>query len=307
MSRAIIYRAFGGPEVLEIQDVAEPHPAVGEVRVRTTFVGLNPMDWMFSSSPEAAAMFGISLPSRFATDFAGIIDAVGDGIDDLAVGDRVYGSAIGRAAADHIVIAPAGADTLRRTPNGISDATASTLAVAGMTASAAIDAVGITEGDTVLIGGAAGGVGIFATQLARLTGARVIGTSSSGTFVFLKELGVEPIAYGAGLEDRVRALAPSGITAAADLFGAEVAAAALALGVSKTRISTVAAGEDAPEGVHTTGAFNAPDGALERITDAIIAGKLTVPIARIFDLDEIQEAVALQSSRKVHGKITVRM
>ncbi|MEK8228162.1 alcohol dehydrogenase catalytic domain-containing protein [Oerskovia sp. M15] len=245
MSRAIIYDTFGGPEVLEIREVAEPHTGAGEVRVRTTFVGLNPMDWLFSSSPESAAMFGISLPARFATDFAGVIDEVGAGITGFVVGDRVYGSAIGRAAADHIVIDPVGTDTLRHTPEGISDATASTLAVAGLTASAAIDAAGVAAGDAVLIGGAAGGVGIFAGQLARLAGARVIGTCSTGTFGFLEELGVEPIAYGVGLEERVRLLAPSGITAAADLFGTEVAEVALALGVPASRISTVAAGGEA--------------------------------------------------------------
>lgn len=307
MSRAVIYSRFGGPEVLEIREVAEPHAGASEVRVCTTFVGLNPMDWLFSSSPETAALFGISLPARFATDFAGVIDEVGEDVTGFIAGDRVYGSAIGRAAADHIVIAPAGADTLRHTPEGISDATASVLAVAGMTASAAIDAAGVAAGDTVLIGGAAGGVGIFAGQLSRLVGARVIGTCSTGTFAFLQGLGVEPISYGAGLEERVRLLAPNGITAAADLFGTEVAEVALTLGVPASRISTVAVGGEAPDGVHTTGAFNSPVGALERITDAIVAGELTVPIFRIFELDEIREAVALQSSRSIHGKITVRM
>ncbi|MDT0158762.1 zinc-binding dehydrogenase [Microbacterium sp. ARD32] len=275
--------------------------------MRTTFVGLNPMDWMFSSSPETAAMFGISLPARFATDFAGVIDEIGDDSAGFAVGDRVYGSAIGRAAADHIIIDPAGADVLRRTPQEIDDATASTLAVAGMTASAALDAAGVGAGDTVLIGGAAGGVGIFAGQLARLAGARVIGTASTGTFGFLEELGVEPVAYGPGLAERIRLRAPGGITAAADLFGTEAAEVALALGVAPSRISTVAAGGDAPAGVRTTGAFDADKGALERITDAIVAGELTVPIARIFELSDVREAVALQASRRVHGKITLRM
>jgi NADPH:quinone reductase-like Zn-dependent oxidoreductase len=307
MSRAVIYNTFGGPEVLEVQEVAEPHPGPGEVRVRTTFVGLNPMDWLFSSSPEMAAMFHIDLPARFATDFVGVIDEVGVGVTAFAVGDRVYGAATGRAAADHIVIDPTGADTLQRTPEGIDDATASTLAIAGMTASAALDAAGVAEGDTVLIGGAAGGVGIFAGQLARSSGARVIGTCSTSTFGFLEGLGVEPVTYGSGLEDRVRVLAPDGITAAADLFGIEAAEAALALGVPASRISTVAAGSDVPSGVRATGGMNAPVGALERICDAIVAGELTVPIARVFELHELREAVALQASRKVHGKITVRM
>lgn len=307
MSRAVIHRTFGGPEVLEIQEVPAPHAGPGTVRVRTAYVGLNPMDWLLSSSPATAAQFGLTLPAGFATDFSGVVDEIGAGITGIAVGDRVFGSAIGRAAADHIVIAPHGPDTLRRTPEGMDDETASTLAVAGMTASAALEAVDLTAGDTVLVGGAAGGVGTFAVQLARIAGARVIGTSSTGTFGFLDGLGIEPVAYGTGLEERVRLLAPGGITAAADLFGTEAAEAALALGVPASRISTVAAGADALPGVRATGAFDAEAGALERITDAIIAGELTVPIARTFDLDEIQEAIRLQASRTVHGKITLRL
>lgn len=253
MSKAVIYRTLGGPEVLEIQEVTEPHAGKGEVRVRVTFVGLNPMDWLFSSSPLMAAMSGISIPVGFATDFAGLIDEVGENVSGFSIGDCVYGSSIGNAAADHIAIDTLGPDTLRPTPEGINDATASTLAVAGMTASAAIHAAGIAAGDTLLIGGAAGGVGIFAGQLARIAGARVIGTSSTGTFPFLDELGIEPVAYGTGLEERVRLIAPDGITAAADLFGTEVAEVALALGVPAARISTIPAGNDVPQGVHTTG------------------------------------------------------
>ena len=100
MSRAVMYEMFGGPEVLELREVPEPHAAAGEVRVRVVAVGLNPMDWVLSSMPEMAQQFGITLPSGFATDFAGTVDEVGEGVSGFAAGDRVYGAATGRAAAD---------------------------------------------------------------------------------------------------------------------------------------------------------------------------------------------------------------
>ena len=292
MSRAVIHEAFGGPDVLELREVPEPHAGPGEVRVRVTAAGLNPMDWGIASRPEAAARFGITVPSGFGSDLAGVIDEVGDGITGFAVGDRVFGGALGRAVADFVVVRPP-ADSLWHTPEGISDEVASTLPVAGLTAAAALAAIGPRSGDTVLIGGAAGGVGVFAVQLARLAGATVIGTASPGTFEFLRQLGAEPVPYGAGLADRVRALAPGGVTAATDLFGTETAEAALALGVAPERISTIAAGPNPPGGVRATGAIDAAPDAMEQITDAILAGKLTVPIAAAFPVEKIRDAVTL--------------
>jgi NADPH:quinone reductase-like Zn-dependent oxidoreductase len=309
MSRAVIYETFGGPEVLRVREVAEPHAGPGEVRVRVAAAGLNPMDWLLASAPEAAAQFGITLPSGFGYDFAGTVDEVGTGVTGFAAGDRVYGGALGRAAADFVVVKASGdgSEAVTRTPDGISDEVASTLAVAGTTASAALAAIGLRSSDTVLIGGAAGGVGIFAVQLAKLAGATVIGTASDGTFDFLRRLGARPVTYGSGLADRVRALAPAGITAAADLFGTETAEAALALGVPPTRISTVAAGPNPPGGVRATGGIDAAPDALEQITDAILAGTLTVPVAAVFPVEQIRDAVTLQAGRHVHGKIVVTL
>ncbi|MFF0520438.1 NADP-dependent oxidoreductase [Actinomadura nitritigenes] len=309
MSRAVIYETFGGPEVLEVRDVPEPHAGPGEVRVRVTAVGLNPMDWLLAARPEAAERFGITLPSGFGSDFAGVVDEVGDGAAGFAVGDRVHGGTVGRAAADFLVVTvpTRTPEMLSRTPDGITDEVASTLPVAGLSASAALAAIGLRSGDTVLIGGAAGGVGVFAVQLARLAGATVIGTASEGTFGFLRELGAEPVAYGPGLADRVRALAPEGVTAATDLFGTETAETALALGVPPERISTIAAGPNPPGGVRPTGGFDARPDALDRVTGALLAGEMTVPIAATFPLEKIRDAVALQAGRHVHGKIVVTL
>jgi NADPH:quinone reductase-like Zn-dependent oxidoreductase len=309
MSRAVIYETFGGPEVLQLRDVPEPQAGPGEVRVRVTAAGLNPMDWGLASRPEVAARFGLTLPSGFGYDFAGVVDEVGSGAAGFAVGERVYGGALGRAVADFVTVKASaeGAEALWHTPDGISDEVASTLPVAGTTATAALAAIGLRSGDTVLIGGAAGGVGVFAVQLARLAGATVIGTASEGTFEFLRQLGAEAVAHGPGLADRVRAAAPGGVTAATDLFGTETAETALALGLPPERISTVAAGPNPPGGVRATGGIDAPPDALERITDAILAGQITVPVAAIFPVGQIREAVTLQAGRRVHGKIVVTL
>ncbi len=304
MSRAVIYANFGGPEVLELRDVPEPHAGAGEIRIRVAAAGLNPMDWAIALMPDLAARFGITVPSGFGYDVAGTVDEVGEGVTGISPGDRVFGGALGAAVADYAVVKPE-LGRLWLTPDGISDEVASTLPVAGNTAVAALEAIRLRTGDTLLVGGAAGGVGVFAVQLATLAGATVIGTASHATFGFLQALGAEPVAYGPGLADRVRAVAPGGISAATDLFGIETVETALALGVPAERISTVAAGPNPPAGVRATGGSEAPPDAPVRITDAIVAGELTVPIAATFPVSEIREAVALQASRHVHGKIVV--
>lgn len=311
MSRAVIYEKFGGPEVLTLREVPEPHAGPGEVRVRVSAVGLNPMDWMFSSMPEVAAQFGLTVPSGFGTDFAGVVDEVGTGATGFARGDRVYGGALARAAADFVIVKTPlpleAADRLFHSPDGISDEIASSLPVPGLTAAAALQAIGLRTGDTVLIGGAAGGVGVLAVQLAKLAGATVIGTASEGTFEFLRQLGAEPVAYGTGLADRVRMLTPEGLTAATDLFGTEVAETALALGVSPERISTIAAGPNPAGGVRATGGSDAPPDALQHITDAILASQITVPIAATFPIEQIHDAVTLQAGRHTHGRIVIAL
>ncbi len=305
MSRAVIQHAFGGPEVLEVVEVEEPHAGAGQLRVRVAAAGLNPVDWIVASSEATAAAFGLSLPAGFGNDFAGTVDEVGDGVTGFAPGDRVYGGARGRAVADFVVVTP-GVDEVHHTPEGVDDQSAATLDIAARTAEAALADIGLHEGDTVLVGGAAGGVGVFVVQLARIAGARVIGTSSEGAFEFLRGLGAEPVAYGAGLADRVRELAPDGITAATDLFGDETVRVALELGVPPERVSTIAS-RDPSLGVKATGANQADPGALERVAGLIAAGRLTVPIAARYPIEHIRDAVALQASRHVHGKVVVTL
>ncbi|SEQ07360.1 Alcohol dehydrogenase GroES-like domain-containing protein [Microlunatus flavus] len=213
-----------------------------------------------------AARFGLALPCGFGTDYAGTVDQVGAGVTGFAVGDRVFGGALSRAVADHVVVEAEGSIAVggdaHRTPDGVDDRTAAVLSIAGCTAAAALAVVRPGAGDTLLVGGAGGGVGVFVVQLARLAGARVIGTGSAASADALAELGAEPVTYGEGLAERVRALVPDGVTAAVDLYGTEVVQAARALGVPDARITTIAAAVD---GITPANGANAAPGALEEI------------------------------------------
>jgi NADPH:quinone reductase-like Zn-dependent oxidoreductase len=304
-SRAVQLDTFGGPEVLNVREVSTPQAGFGEIRVRVTAAGLNPMDWIMTADADTAARFGLSLPAGFGTDYAGVVDQVGDGVTGFAPGDRVFGDAVSRAIADFVVVDAAGglaAGEAHHTPDGVDDGTAATLAIAGCTAAAALAVLNPGPADTVLIGGAAGGVGVFAVQLARLAGARVIGTGSAASSDFLRSLGAEPVAYGDGLTERVRALARDGVTAAIDLYGTETVHAARELGVPDERICTIAAQVD---GVTPVNGANAATGTLEYVARLVAAGQLRVPIAASFPVEEIRAAVELQAGRHVHGKVVI--
>jgi NADPH:quinone reductase-like Zn-dependent oxidoreductase len=302
-SRAVRLDAFGGPEVLTVQDVAEPQAGPGQIRIRVTAAGLNPMDWFMTSDDATAARFRLSLPSGFGTDYAGVVDQVGPDAAGFAVGDRVFGAALSRAVAEHVVVDAEGDITTgvaHRTPDGVDDRTASTLSIAGSTAAAALAKLRLGPDDTVLIGGAGGGVGVFAVQLARLAGARVIGSGSPSSAEYLRCLGAEPVAYGDGLADRVRALGT--VTAALDLHGTDSVDVAREIGVPDARICTIAAVVD---GVPAANGAAAGAEALLRIAERVAAGELRVPIAATFPVDEIRAAVELQSGRHVRGKIVI--
>jgi NADPH:quinone reductase-like Zn-dependent oxidoreductase len=305
-SRAVRLESFGGPEVLRLREVPVPQAGVGQIRVRVTAAGLNPMDWFMTSDADTATRFGLSLPSGFGTDYAGVVDQVGDGVTEFAAGDRVFGGALSRAIADHLVVDVAGTiaagGDAHHTPDGVDDRTAATLAIAGCTAAAALAVVNPGPGDTLLIGGAGGGVGVFTVQLARLAGARVIGTGSAGSAGALRAIGAEPIAYGDGLANRLRSLAPAGVTAAIDLYGTDTMQAARELGVPDERITTIAAQVD---GITPANGANAAPGATEEIARLVAAGQLRVPIAASFPIERIRAAVELQADRHVHGKVVI--
>jgi NADPH:quinone reductase-like Zn-dependent oxidoreductase len=305
VSRAVQLESFGGPEVLSVREVPAPTAGRGQLRVRVTAAGLNPMDWIMTADAETAGRFGLSLPTGFGTDYAGVVDQVGEGVSEFAVGDRVFGGALSRAVADYVVVEPqgsiaAGSDA-HHTPEGVEDRTAATLTIAGCTAAAALAVVNLGPEDTVLVGGAAGGVGVFTVQLARLAGARVLGSGSTKSAANLRSLGADPVTYGEELVKQVRALAPDGITAAIDLHGTDTVHAARELGVPDARITTIAGQVDGIKSANGADATHA----IDEIARLVSAGKVRVPIAATFPVEQIRAAVELQAGRHVHGKVVI--
>src|ERR1700759_1594002 len=177
-SRAVQLESFGGPELLSLREVPVPQAGPGQIRVRVTAAGLNPMDWIMTADAGTARRFGLDLPAGFGTDYAGVVDQVGDGVTGFEVGDRVFGAALSRAIADFVVVDVPGniaTGVAHHTPDGVDDRTAATLAIAGSPAAAALAVLDLGPTDTVLVGGAGGGGGVFAVQLARSAGGRALG------------------------------------------------------------------------------------------------------------------------------------
>ena len=300
MTRAVRYEEFGGPEVLQLVEVAVPQPGPGEVRVRVTAAGLNPVDFKIFHGGPVAEAFGGAPGSGVGNDFAGVVDDLGEGVTDFSVGDRVFGGKRHEAVADFVLVP---ASSLHRTPDGLSDQLAASLDIAGRTAAAAIDQLKLSPEDTVLIGGAAGGVGVLATQLAVATGATVIGTASERNHEFLRGLGAIPVTYGEGLADRVAEIGTP--TAAADLNGTEAITVAQGFGVPAERITAIAAHGHPGGGFTATGGGDAAPGSLERIAAALADGSLVLPLEAEFPVDEVADAYRLLEEGHVRGKVVV--
>jgi len=237
MTMAIAFSSYGGPEVLTPIDAGDQQPATGQVRVRVRAAGVQPFDCLFRSGA-AHQWMPASFPQRLGNEFAGVIDAVADDVATFSMGDEVLGWAMLASYAEHVVV---GSEQIVAKPEGMAWADAGVLAASGQTAHTALQELGVGPGDTVLIHAAAGGVGTFAVQLARARGAKVVGTASEANHDYLRSLGAAPVAYGDGLADRVRAVAPDGVTAALDAAGSPQALPdSLQLVGNKTRVATIA-------------------------------------------------------------------
>lgn len=302
MSRAALYHHTGTPDVLVVEEVGDVEPGTGEVAVRVRAAGLNPVDAKLRSGfiPSDAPF-----PRRLGSDFAGTVEAVGPGAayDDgtpIAVGDEVYGRAAGSIAERAV----ARVSQLARRPKGLPVETAGGLDVAGLTAVSCLATAPIGPGDTVLVGGAAGAVGLVVCQLARAEGATVIGTASARNHDFLRSLGVVPVEYGSGLAARLAALAP--VTAVIDCHGRDALDAGVELGVPVDRMVAIAAYAALDE----LGVLNVEREArtaenLAKLGDAVATGRLVFPVAATYSLDDVAAAFTALGSSREPGKIVI--
>jgi NADPH:quinone reductase-like Zn-dependent oxidoreductase len=298
MMKAVRFSQFGGPEVLEIVDLPDPHPGPGQVRIAVRAAGVNPSDWK-----KRQGLMDGELPQTMGYEAAGVVDELGEDAAGVAVGDRVFGfSAEGAAQAELTVLS-----SYAPVPPSLDFPGAAALPTAIETATRALDQLGTGAGRTLLINGASGGVGSAAVQLAVVRGARVIGTASPANHDYLRSLGAEPVAYGEGLAGRVRALAPGGVDIALDVAGSGVLPELIGLAGDAGHVITVADFGGAREhGVRfSSGDAGRAVHVLGEIGELIESGRFSLPVVRAFPLTQVAEAHHVSEQGHVRGKLVL--
>jgi NADPH:quinone reductase-like Zn-dependent oxidoreductase len=288
--RAVQFAEYGGPEVLGVADIAEPHAGPGRIRIAVRAASVNAIDWKKRSGMLAEYM-PLELPHVGGYDAAGVVDEVGAGVEGVSPGDEVFGFTVGAQGgmAEYALL-----DRWARKPADLSWEEAAGYPVAVETAARVLDLLGAGAGQTVIVNGAAGGVGTAAVQLARERGARVIGTASDGNHDFLRSLGAEPTTYGPGLADL--AFDAVGFGALPDLI--EITG-------SPDNVVTIADYSAEEHGVRVSGSGGPGDYALSEAADLAAAGRFRLPVERTFTFDEAAEAQRLSEAGHVRGKLAL--
>jgi NADPH:quinone reductase-like Zn-dependent oxidoreductase len=303
MPNAVRFDDYGGIDVLKVVDVPRPVPGPGEVLVQVKAAGINPGEAKIREGL-LAARFPATFPSGEGSDLAGIVAQTGPDVTGFAAGDEVIGFTDNRASHAEYVLVDAG--NLTPKPGAVPWPAAGALFVAGATAYAAVRAVALTPGDTVVVAGAAGGVGSIAVQLAKRAGATVIGLAGTDNHEWLTGHGVIPVTYGDGVAGRIRQAAGT-VDAFIDTFGADYVRLALDLGVKPSRVDTIA-NFDAVEkyGVKAEGSSaGASADVLAELARLIADGELEIPIAGIFPLARVQDAYRQLARGHIRGKIVL--
>ncbi len=295
--QAVQFENYGGPEVLHLAQVDEPQVRPGRVRIRVMATTVNPFDYKQRSgmmargtAPEAPIVPGL--------DAAGVVDQVGEGVTGVTIGDAVFG--LGNATYAEYAELRAWAPK----PAGLGWGEAAGLGVAGETSIRALGALGLRPGQTLLVHGAAGGVGQLAVQVAVADGLRVIGTASEPNHDLLRSLGAEPTTYGDSLVERVAALAPDGVDGVFDTAGSQTDDL-IAIAGDPARVVTIAAYGAAEKGARFTGGGGDASAALARVGELAEAGAVRVTVARTYTLAEAGAAHAFSESRKADGKLVL--
>jgi NADPH:quinone reductase-like Zn-dependent oxidoreductase len=304
MPRAVKFDKYGGIDVLQVVEIDRPVPGPEQVVVRMKAAGINPGEAAIREGV-FAKQWPATFPSGQGSDLAGIVEAIGNAVRNVAVGDEVIGFTHNRASHAELVVVEA--DNLISRPTHVSWEQAGALFVAGTTAYAAVHAVSLKAGDTVVISGAAGGVGSIAVQLAKIRGAKVIGLASAANHTWLADHGAIPVAFGEGVADRIRAASGGNVDAFIDTFGSGYVDLALELGVAPDRIDTIIDFAVAAKyGVKTEGNSAAANAkVLAELASLIDAGRLEIPIAKVYHLAEIREAYQDLARRRTRGKIVL--
>ncbi|WP_324244760.1 NADP-dependent oxidoreductase, partial [Pseudonocardia sp.] len=293
------FTAVGGPEKQAFLDVPVPEPGPDELLVRVRAAGVNPGDWRVREGS-----YGVSGPAVLGREVAGTVVAVGPGVSGFTPGDEVFGGCpgmVGGWAEQALVTASFAAHR----PDGVSPEVAAALPVASGTAYDALNAFGLSAGATVLVNGAGGGVGIPAVQLAVARGLRVIGVASPGKHELVAGFGAIPVAYGDGVQERVRAVAPDGVDAILDMVGGDALRSVAGLVTDPKRLTSIA---DRPLALELGGFSLERDRSTAVLTELarlVAAGELDPHVTVVKPLAEAGEALALVEGGHATGKVVI--
>ena len=304
MSKAVLFDSYGGIDVLQVRDVPRPVPGHGEVLVQVKAAGINPSEGVIRSGA-LHHLFPATFPSGQGSDLAGIVAELGAGVSGHTIGDEVIGFSMRRSSYAEYVTVPANQLTLR--PSKVPWEVAGSLFVAGVTAYAAVRSVHLVPGDTVVVAGAAGGVGSIAVQLARRAGATVLGIAGPSNDAWLTGHGAVPVNYGDDLPARLHAAGH--IDALLDFFGGGYVAMAIEdLRLPPEKVDTIADFEAVKRfGVQSKGgADGATAAVVAELADLVARDELEVPIARVFALDDVRDAFRQLELRHTRGKLVLR-
>ena len=312
MAKRVVAASYGGPEVLSLVDVDVPAPGPDEVTLRSMAVGVNPLDYKLYSGSFGADPDALPLP--VGRELSGVVTAVGENPEGpagtVSVGDEVIAFPAPGACATALNVPVA---KVVPKPPEMSWEAASGLLLTGSTAVHALTVTGVGEGDTVLVHGASGGVGLLTVQLAVAAGAHVLGTASERRLELVERFGATALPYGPGLADRVREAAPGGVDAAVDTVGTtEAVDVSLALVPDRGRIVSIMAFDRGDTGIRLIGsAPNADPGteiraeAWRRLVRLARQGELEVVIARTFPLSQTADAHRFLAEGHPGGKVAL--
>jgi len=304
MPRAYVFTRNGGPEVEALVEQDAPVPGPGELLVAVRAAGVNPVDWKLRTGYVRPGSEPLPFPTVFGSEAAGVVTAVGPGVEGFAVGDEVFGNPVTGGYAEYTLLPVA---VTAHKPAGLTFTDAAALPVAAATAYDGVRQLGPAPASTLLITGAGGGVGTSAVQLARHAGARVIGTASADKKEFVESLGAVHVESGDGVAERVRAAAPEGIDAIFDLVGGDTLRAVAPLVADPARLISAGGKPLAVElgGAAVARARNAA--VLDAVAELVVTGVLRTHVTRTFPLAEAGAALRTVESGHTRGKIVIEV
>jgi len=295
--RAVQFSTYGGPDVLEMVDTEPPHAGPGEIVVEVISAGINQIDAKIRSGAMASTR-PTPLPAGTGVDAAGTVVETGEGITDVSPGDVVFGTGRNTLAERAVLTRWA------LVPEGVEAVEAGGWGVPVETASRLLAALGLDQG-TLLVSGASGGVGTAVIQLAVARGLRVIGTASEKNHAYLAELGAVPVAYGPGLSERVKGVAPGGVDGALDISGAGVIGDLIAITADPSRVITIADPTAESFGARFSRGGARPGGPGAAFSEALSLPRFTLPIEHTFPLEEAGDAHRRAEDGHTVGKLVV--